>query len=196
MSGMVCKLHVAPALSVCIRVDCRQACHRPPPFLCCPHVTCVWLSLFTRQTPCDLANSLLLALHVMLAFMLQNFKMQMCIGHAVYVVLGLTKEVCLQELAVDLLYYYPSLHEATARTCAVVCLTDTYTVQLALRVIDVLSARERQEEELTLISFLVTVLLGQVSQAQLSVDRARHAVMVQAVCRAISRVASLGGFLE
>ncbi|KAL0042692.1 hypothetical protein WJX79_007939 [Trebouxia sp. C0005] len=38
-----------------------------------------------------------------------------------------------QELAVDLLFYYPTIHEATARTCAVVCLTDTFPVQLAPR---------------------------------------------------------------
>ncbi|KAL0049524.1 hypothetical protein WJX82_004125 [Trebouxia sp. C0006] len=95
-----------------------------------------------------------------------------------------------QELAVDLLFYYPTIHEATARTCAVVCLTETFPVQLALRIIDVLSARTCQGDASILVSFLVTLLLGHVSQAQLSVNHARHAHLVAAVCRAICRVAS------
>ena len=93
----------------------------------------------------------------------------------------------------DLLFYYPTIHEATARTCAVVCLTETFPVQLALRIIDVLSARTCQQEASILVSFLVTLLLGHVSQAQLSVNHARHAHLVAAVCRAICRVASPGG---
>lgn len=93
----------------------------------------------------------------------------------------------------DLLFYYPTIHEATACTCAVVCLTETFPVQLALRIIDVLSARTCQGDASILVSFLVTLLLGHVSQAQLSVNHARHAHLVAAVCRAICRVASPGG---
>ena len=99
----------------------------------------------------------------------------------------------LQELAVDLLFYYPTIHEATARTCAVVCLTDTFPVQLAPRIIDVLSSRACNGDASVLVSFLVTLLLGHVSQAQLLVNHARHAHIVEAVCRAICRVASPGG---
>jgi hypothetical protein len=99
----------------------------------------------------------------------------------------------LQELAVDLLFYYPTIHEATARTCAVVCLTDTFPVQLALRIIDVLSSRTCQGDASVLVSFLVTLLVGHVSQAQLLVNHARHALLVEAVCRAICRVATPGG---
>jgi len=99
----------------------------------------------------------------------------------------------LQELAVDLLFYYPTIHEATARTCAVVCLTDTFPVQLALRIIDVLSSRTCQGDGSVLVSFLVTLLVGHVSQAQLLVNHARHAHLVEAVCRAICRLASPGG---
>lgn len=104
-----------------------------------------------------------------------------------------TCRLWLQELAVDLLFYYPTICEATARTCAVVCLTDTFPVQLALRIIDVLSARTCQGDSSVLVSFLVTLLLGHVSQAQLSVNHARHAHLVEAVCRVICRVASPGG---
>lgn len=100
----------------------------------------------------------------------------------------------LQELAVDLLFYYPTIHEATARTCAVVCLTDTFPVQLAIRIIDVLSSRDCQGDASVLVSFLVTLLIGHVSQAQLLVNHARHALLVEAVCRAICRVAAPGGF--
>ncbi|DBA90449.1 TPA: hypothetical protein ACH3X1_003716 [Trebouxia sp. C0004] len=95
-----------------------------------------------------------------------------------------------QELAVDLLFYYPTIHEATARTCAVVCLTDTFPEQLALRIIDVLSSRACQGDASVLVSFLVTLLLGHVSQAHLLVNYARHAHLVEAVCRAVCRVDS------
>ena len=104
-----------------------------------------------------------------------------------------TSRLWLQELAVDLLFYYPTIHEATARTCAVVCLTDTFPVQLALRIIDVLSSRARPGDASVLVSFLVTLLLGHISQAQLLVNHARHALLVEPVCRAICRVASPGG---
>lgn len=93
----------------------------------------------------------------------------------------------------DLLFYYPSVREATARTCALVCLTDFYSAQLAFRVTDVLSARPCQHNSSVIISFLTTVLLGQVSQAQLSVDRRRHAALVEAVGRAVCSIASAGG---
>jgi hypothetical protein len=106
-----------------------------------------------------------------------------------------TSRPWLQELAVDLLFYYPTIHEPTARTCAVVCLTDTIPVQLALRIIDVLSSRACQGDASVLVSFLVTLLLGHVSQAQLLVNHARHAHLVEAVCRAICRVASPGRWL-
>lgn len=96
----------------------------------------------------------------------------------------------------DLLFYYPSVHEATARTCALVCLTDLYPAQLAFRVIDALSARPCQHDRSVIVSFLTTVLLGQVSQAQLSVDRRRHAALVEAVGRAVCSIASPGGWLS
>ena len=97
-----------------------------------------------------------------------------------------------QDLAVDLLYYYPTVHEATARTCALLCLTDSYSTQLALRVIDSLCAKGRQPDNSAVISFLATVVLGRVSQAQLTVEARRHAVLVTAVCRAMTNIASPG----
>ena len=93
----------------------------------------------------------------------------------------------------DLLYFFPSIHEATARSCALVCLSALYPLQLALRVVDTLSARRGPQGDLsTLASFLVTVLMGRVNQMQLSVDAARHEALVQSVCRAVSRIDSPG----
>lgn len=91
-----------------------------------------------------------------------------------------------------MLYYFPTLHEATARTCALVCLTPIYPVQLALRVLDTLCSTHPGEAASVLISFLVTVLLGRVSSAQVTVSRSRHDALVQAACRAVPRIAPPG----
>lgn len=98
----------------------------------------------------------------------------------------------LQNLAVDMLYYFPTLHEATARTCALVCLTPIYPLQLALRVLDSLCSTHPRENGSELISFLVTVLLGRVNSAQMTVSRSRHEALVQAACRAVPRIAPPG----
>ena len=99
---------------------------------------------------------------------------------------------CLQNLAVDSLYYLPTVHEATARTCALVCLTDAFPLQLALRAIDALISRPCVSDTSILLSFLVTVLLGRVNNAQLSVNSSRHAALVSAVCRALPHIADTG----
>ena len=91
-----------------------------------------------------------------------------------------------------MLYYFPTLHEATARTCALVCLTPTFPLQLALRVTDALCSRQSGQDVSVLISFLVTVLLGRVQSAQLTVSRSRHEALVQAACRAVPTVANPG----
>lgn len=106
----------------------------------------------------------------------------------------LTAFCCLQNLAVDLLYYLPTVHKATARTCALVCLTDAFPLELALRVIDVLSSRPSEEDTSILLSFLVTVLLARVDNAQLSVNSPRHEALVTAVCRALPQIADSGTF--
>ena len=98
----------------------------------------------------------------------------------------------MQDLAVDLLYYYPTIRDPTARVCALLCLTETYPLSLAQRVIDCLTARRNQQASSAVISFLVTVLLGRVSQAQLAVLPGRHAVLVEAACRTVTNLASPG----
>lgn len=91
-----------------------------------------------------------------------------------------------------MLYYFPTLQEATARTCALVCLTPAYPLQLALRVTDALCSRRSGEDCSVLVSFWVTVLLGRVQSAQLAVNGSRHGVLVKAACRALATVANPG----
>lgn len=92
----------------------------------------------------------------------------------------------------DLLYFFPTIQEATARSCALLCLTDAYPAALAVRVIDCLCARGRHEDKSAVISCLATVLVGRVSQAQLAVDGARHATLTRAICRAVRQIATPG----
>ena len=101
----------------------------------------------------------------------------------------------MQDLAVDLLFYYPTIDEVTARTCALLCLTDPYPTQLAVRAIDSLCARGRQPDNSAVISFLATVVLGSMSQARVTLDGGRHAVLVTAACRAMTNIASPGQHL-
>ena len=91
-----------------------------------------------------------------------------------------------------MLHYFPSLHEATARTCALICLTATYPLQLALRVTDAVCSRHSGEDVSVLISFVVTVLLGRAQSAQLTVSRSRHEALVQAACRAVPTIGDSG----
>lgn len=98
----------------------------------------------------------------------------------------------MQNLAMDMLYYFPTIHEATARTCAVVCLTSTYPAPLAVRVMDALCSRQPCPQDAILISFLVTLLLGRVSDAQMTVSRARHEALVQVACRALPQMEDPG----
>ena len=65
-------------------------------------------------------------------------------------------------------------------------------MQLACRVVDVLCTKAFHDDYSTIVSFLLTVLLGHVAQTQLSVSFSRHQALVQAVARAIPKVADPG----
>ena len=119
----------------------------------------------------------------------------------------------MQELAADLLFFYPAISEATARSCALVCLTDAYPQALAVRIIDVIAARTKslsgsssagpaaeavsqqhpKSDMPNVLSMLVTIVLGKVSKASLSVCASRHEALVGAVCRAMHSIGHAGG---
>ena len=98
-----------------------------------------------------------------------------------------------QELAVDLHFFYPSISEATARTAALVCLTSHYSQAIAIRTVQVMASRRPRGPGLgTVLSFMVSVLLGKVTKAKLEVHEGRHEALVIALCRAMYRIASPG----
>lgn len=99
----------------------------------------------------------------------------------------------MQELAVDLHFFVPTISEATARTCALVCLASTYPEAVAIRIIDIMAARKQAGEDVaTVLSLMVSVMLGKVTRAKLEIQESRHEALLRAVCRAMYRVGSPG----
>lgn len=99
----------------------------------------------------------------------------------------------MQGLAVDLHFFVPTISEATARTCALVCLTSTYPEAVAIRIIDVMAARKQAGEDVaTVFSLMVSVMLGKVTRAKLEIQESRHETLLGAVCRAMYRIGSPG----
>ena len=99
----------------------------------------------------------------------------------------------MQELAVDLHFFVPTISEATARTCALVCLTSTYPEAVAIRIIDIMAARKQAGEDVaTVLSLMVSVMLGKVTRKKLEIQESRHEALLGAVCRAMYRIGSPG----
>lgn len=93
----------------------------------------------------------------------------------------------------DLHFFYRAISEATARTAALVCLTSHYPQAIAIRAIEVMASRRQRGQDLgTVLSFMVSVLLGKVTKAKLEVHEGRHEALVIALRRAMYRVASPG----
>lgn len=99
----------------------------------------------------------------------------------------------LQELAVDVLFFLPTISEATARTCALICLSSAYSEAIATRIIDVVASRRQSDEDMSnVLSLLVSVLLAKVTKAKLDVTESRHDVLLRAVYVAMQRLGNPG----
>lgn len=93
----------------------------------------------------------------------------------------------------DLNFFLPTISEATARTCALVCLTSSYPEAIATRAIDVMATRHQADQDLSVVlSLMVSVLLGKVTAAKLEVAETRQDVLLGAVCTAMHRISSPG----
>lgn len=107
----------------------------------------------------------------------------------------------LQELAVDLMFYYSAISEATVRTLALLCLTSTYPVALATRALSVLShamSALRVAPE-TYLSLILAVLVGRTAQAASeSIDQSyeRAVQLVDAACQGMQSFPGGAGTLS
>lgn len=101
----------------------------------------------------------------------------------------------MQELAVDLLFHFPSVSEQLLRTAALVCLGEAFPTATAVRLLDVLSAKAASgaAEPAAFCGLLLNVLNGSSAVGLRQRSWARHEALVAAACRA---ALALGGAAE
>ncbi|KAL4439859.1 hypothetical protein ABPG75_002860 [Micractinium tetrahymenae] len=100
-----------------------------------------------------------------------------------------------QELAVDLLFHFPSASEQLLRTAALVCLGGAFPTSTAVRLLEVLSAKAASgaAEPVAFCGLLLNVLSGSSAAGLRQRSWARHEALVAAACRA---ALGLGGPAE
>lgn len=98
----------------------------------------------------------------------------------------------LQALAVDIMYFYASLSEATLRVLALLCLSPIYSTALATRALGVLqrAAAETRVAPEGFLSLLLSLLTGRSSQVgpkQVDGSFERSRDVIDAACQAVQQ---------
>ncbi len=99
----------------------------------------------------------------------------------------------MQTLAVDLMYFYPTLSEAALRVVAHISLTTFFPSFLATRALDVASRRASVAPPAAFLSMLLSTLAGRGAHVGPHGDWARHLAVVTAASRALTQQQASGG---
>jgi hypothetical protein len=97
-----------------------------------------------------------------------------------------------QTLAVDLMYFYPTLSEAALRVVTHISLTTFFPTFLATRALDVASRRASVALPAAFLSMLLSTLAGRGAHVGPHGDWTRHLAVVTAACRALTQQQASG----
>ncbi|KAK9808862.1 hypothetical protein WJX72_005380 [[Myrmecia] bisecta] len=101
-----------------------------------------------------------------------------------------------QTLAVDLLYFLPSISEVTLRTVALLALSSSYPIALATRAVAIVARRGNDADPAQFLSWLLTLLVGRSAHLPADGDWRRHTAVVEAACHAMQTYGKPGEVLQ
>eukprot|EP00884_Botryococcus_braunii_P001684 jgi/Botrbrau1/11516/Bobra.0198s0013.1 len=101
-----------------------------------------------------------------------------------------------QELAVDLLYFYPTVSEAALRSVCHVCLTDLYPPAVAERAVDIVACRAADLPATPFLGLLLSLIIGKAKHVLPHAGWERHAAVLLSASRCVASLRDCGMVME